>query len=61
MPHLVGQELLVDLPVVHLLLDGAGGDEPVNCDVPLLPDAPRALPRLRIQTKGRASVPQLHL
>jgi len=48
-PHtrLVGEEGLVDLPVIDLLLNGAAGDEPVHHHLAGLPNAPRALTRLR--------------
>ena len=46
--HLLREELLVDLAVVHFLLNGAAGDEAVHRDLPPLSDAPGALPRLHV-------------
>lgn len=46
--HLVGEELLVDLAMVHLLLDGATCDQPVDDDLLLLTDTPSSLPGLHV-------------
>ena len=46
--HLVCEEVLVDLPVVDLLLDGPAGDEAVHRHGAQLPDTPRTLTGLRV-------------
>mmetsp|Transcript_78511 Transcript_78511/g.217066 ORF Transcript_78511/g.217066 Transcript_78511/m.217066 type:complete len:390 (-) Transcript_78511:511-1680(-) len=46
--HLLGEEVLVDLPLVDLLLDAPGQHQPVHSHVPPLADAPRALARLHV-------------
>ena len=58
--HLLREELLVDLAVVHLLLDGAAGDEAVHRDLPPLPDAPGALSRLHVCRGVPVRVVQQH-
>lgn len=45
---LVGDELLVDLAVVHFLLDCTTGDEAVHRDGPLLAHPPCTFPRLGV-------------
>ena len=47
--HLLCEELLVDLAVVHLLLDGSAGDEAVHSHLPPLPNAPGPLPGLHVR------------
>ncbi len=46
--HLVGEELLVDLALVDLLLNGATGDEAVDSDLLALANAPGTLPGLHV-------------
>lgn len=42
----VGEQQLVNLSLVDHLLDGAAGDEAVDCHFSLLPQSPRSLSRL---------------
>ena len=49
--HSVDEELFVDLPMVDLLLNGAGGHQPVDGHLVLLPDPPRPLPRLHVRAR----------
>ena len=46
--HLVGEELLVDLALVDLLLNGAAGDEAIHSDLLALANAPGTLPGLHV-------------
>ena len=46
--YLVGEELLEYLPMVDLLLDGAGGEQAVDGHVARLTDAPGAFARLQV-------------
>ena len=56
--HLVGQKLLVDLPMVHLLLNCTRCDEAVHNHLTGLPNAPCPLPRLHV--RGRVEVRVIH-
>lgn len=56
--HLVGEELLVDLAVVDLLLDSAAGDKAVDGHWPCLPYSPGPLPRLHVC--ARIPAPRSH-
>ena len=47
--YLVGQELLVDLAMVDLLLNRAAGDQAVHSHLLLLPYAPCPLSRLHVR------------
>lgn len=49
LPHLVCQKLLVNLTVVHLLFDGAAGDETVHRHIALLPNPPSSLAGLHVR------------
>lgn len=46
--YLLCEELLVDLAMVHLLLDGPACDQTVNCHLTPLPNAPCPLPGLHV-------------
>lgn len=58
--RLLGEELLVDLAVIDLLLDGAAGDEAVHGHLALLPDAPCALSRLHVRARVPVWIVEQH-
>ena len=58
--HLLGEELLVDLAVVHLLLDRPARDQAVHGHRARLPYPPRALARLHVRRGVPVRVVQQH-